>query len=126
MDPRLQRAIGALLVTALAGLAVLIASGDRAIGDGLTIDTPRITDAQREAGPRYDPSVPEADRVWIEAALAAARPEAQRLIAEVDGLVEYRVHRGDPLGVTRSQVSPLGARFEISFDVAMLDGERAQ
>jgi hypothetical protein len=126
MDPRLQRAIAALLVTALAGFAVLIAAGDRAIGDGVSIDTPRISDAERAAGARYDPSVPEPDRAWIEASLAAARPEAQRLIAEVDGLVEYKVHHGDPLGVTRSEVSPLHARFEISFDVASLDGDRGQ
>jgi len=126
MDPRLQRAIVALLVTALAGFAVLIAAGDRAIGDGVSIDTPRISEAERAAGARYDPSVPEADRAWIEASLAAARPEAQRLIAEVDGLVEYKVHHGDPLGVTRSEVSRLHARFEISFDVASLDGQRTQ
>jgi hypothetical protein len=126
MAPRLQRAIVALLVTALAGFAVLIAAGDRAIGDGVSIDTPRISKAERAAGARYDPSVPEPDRAWIEASLAAARPEAQRLIAEVDGLVEYKVHHGDPLGVTRSEVSPLQARFEISFDVASLDGQRTQ
>jgi hypothetical protein len=126
MAPRLQRAIVALLVTALAGFAVLIAAGDRAIGDGVSIDTPRISEAERAAGARYDPSVPEPDRAWIEASLAAARPEAQRLIAEVDGLVEYKVHHGDPLGVTRSEVSPLHARFEISFDVASLDGQRTQ
>jgi len=126
MDPRLQRAIVALLVTALAGFAVLIAAGDRAIGDGVSIDAPRISEAERAAGARYDPSVPEPDRAWIEASLAAARPEAQRLIAEVDGLVEYKVHHGDPLGVTRSEVSPLQARFEISFDVASLDGQRTQ
>ena len=126
MDPRLQRAIVALLVTALAGLTVLIAAGDRAVGDDVSIDTPRISEAERAAGARYDPSVPEADRTWIEASLAAARPEAQRLIAEVDGLVEYKVHHGDPLGVTRSEVSPLHARFEISFDVSSLDGQRTQ
>src|SRR5918994_1110376 len=126
MDPRLQRAAAALLVLAIAGLAVLIASGERAIGDGLSIDTPRITRAERAASARYAPTVPEADRVWIEAALASARPEAQRLIAEVDGLVTYQVHRGDPLGVTRSRISPLRAHFEISFDVTLLDGERAQ
>jgi hypothetical protein len=70
--------------------------------------------------------VPAADRDWVVTAIAAARPEAQRLIAEVDGLVEYQVHRGDPLGLTSSQVSPLRARFVVSFDVGLLDGERAQ
>src|SRR5688500_14287531 len=104
MDPRSLRAVAALLAAAVAGLALLIASGERAIGDGLSPDTPRITGAQREATARYAGAVPERDRGWIEAAIAAARPEAQRLIAEVDGLVTYEVHRGDPLGLTRSSV----------------------
>jgi hypothetical protein len=126
MDPRLLRAVAALLAAALAGLALLIATDDRAIGDGLSPDTPRITGPQRDATARYADAVPTRDREWIESAIAAARPEAQRLIAEVDGLVEYQIHRGDPLGVTRSEVSPDGARFVISFDVASLDGDRGQ
>jgi hypothetical protein len=126
MDPRMLRAAVALLLAALAGLALVIATDDRAIGDGLSYDTPRITTAERDATARYSPSVPVADRAWIEAAVASARPEAQRLIAEVDGLVEYQVHRGDPVGVTRSRISPAGASFAISFDVASLDGERRQ
>lgn len=126
MDTRHLRAVAALLVAALAGLALLIGSDDRAIGGGLSPDTPRITGAERDETARYADTVPQRDRDWIEAALAAARPEAQRLIAEVDGLVEYQVHRGDPLGLTRSEVSPDGARFVISFDVNSLDGDRGQ
>ena len=106
MDSRHQRGALAILVAALAGLALLMTSGDRAIGDGISLDRPRITGAERDAGATYGPAVPEADRAWIEAAIASARPEAQRLIAEVDGLVTYQVHRGDPLGVTRSEITP--------------------
>ena len=107
--------------------ALLIATDDRAIGDGLSLDTPRITRGRARRRPRATrPACREADRDWIEAAIAAARPEAQRLIAEVDGLVAYQVHRGDPLGVTRSRVAPDGASFVISFDVASLDGDRRQ
>ena len=126
MDSRPIRAAAALLAAALAGGALLIGSGDRAIGDGLSPDTPRITGAERDATARFSAGVPVADRDWIVTAIAAARPEAQRLIAEVDGLVEYRVHRGDPLGVTRSTVGPDGADFVISFDVGSLDGYRRQ
>ena len=126
MDPRSQRAAVAILVAALAGLAFLLTAHDRAIGDGLSLDRPRISGPEREAGARYAPSVPQADRAWIEAAIASARPEAQRLIAEVDGLVEYQVHRGDPLGVTRSLITPTKASFVISFDVTSLDGQRMQ
>jgi hypothetical protein len=126
MDPRQLRAIAALIAAVLAGLLLLAAVDDRAIGDGVSLDRPRITAAQRDATARYAATVPERDRRWIEAAIAAARPEAQRLIAEVDGLVEYQVHRGDPLGVTRSEISPAGASFVISFDVTALDGHRGQ
>ena len=127
MDGRSLRSAAALAAAALAGAALLLGSGgDRAIGDGLSPDTPRITAAQRDAGARFSADVPQGDRAWILAGIAADRPEAQRLIAEVDGLVEYRVHRGDPLGFTQSHVGPGGADFVISFDVSSLDGLRRQ
>ena len=126
MDTRLLRAIVALLAAALAGGALLVTTSDRGIGDGLSSDTPRITGAERDATAGFAAGVPAADRAWIQAAVAAARPEAQRLIAEVDGLVEYQVHHGEPLGVTRSRVGPDGADFVISFDVGSLDGSRRQ
>ena len=125
MDSRLRGA-RALLGAAIAGLSLMISADERAAGDGVSLDKPRITAAQRNASASYASTVPPGDRQWIEAAIAAARPEAQRLIAEVDGLVTYQVHRGDPLGVTRSRVSPAGARFEVSFDVTSLDGDRGQ
>jgi hypothetical protein len=127
MDGRSLRSAAAVAAAAIAGAALLLGSGgDRAIGDGLTADTPRITAAQRDAGARFSADVPEADRAWILAGIAAARPEAQRLIGEVDGLVEYRIHRGDPLGYTQSRVGPGGADFVISYDVSALDGWRKQ
>ncbi len=125
MDSRLRGAL-ALLGAAIAGLSLMILADDRAAGDGGSLDRPRITTAQRDASATYASTVPPGDRRWIDGAIAAARPEAQRLIAEVDGLVTYQVHRGDPLGVTRSRVSPAGASFEVSFDVTSLDGDRGQ
>ncbi len=116
----------ALIGAAIAGLTLLISTDDRAIGDGISLDQPRITAAQRDASAAYASTVPARDRQWIEAAIASARPEAQRLIAEVDGLVSYEVHRGDPLGLTSSRVSPASASFVVSFDVASLDGDRGQ
>ena len=63
-----------------------------------------IDDEARAAGLRFAAAVTPADRAWILAAVQRARPEAARLIAEVDGLVEVRTElrdRGDAIGVTR-------------------------
>jgi hypothetical protein len=55
-----------------------------------------LTDAVRRATFSFDPAVAPADRQSILAAVGAARPEARRLIALVDGLVEVRI---GPTGV---------------------------
>src|SRR5687767_10161698 len=88
MDSRTLRAVAGMAAAALAGVALLIGSG-RAAGEGESPTGVRISEDQRSAGARFAAGVPGGDRAWIEAAVATARPEAQRLIAEVDGLVEY-------------------------------------
>jgi hypothetical protein len=120
-----------LLAIALFGLVVVgavlgLVSGD-AEGDGrLTTadgDTVIVTDEARAGTLTFDPSVTAGDREWILRAIARARPEAARLIAEVDGLVVVRTFAagGTTLGVTRG-----GERgFTVDFNVAYLNGERA-
>jgi hypothetical protein len=96
------------------------ADGRLTTTDGDTVD---VTAAARRAGLTFAPAVAAGDREWILMALAGARPEAARLIAEVDGLVEVRTiaEGGSTLGITRS--GPTG--FTVDFDVARLDGDRA-
>jgi hypothetical protein len=96
------------------------AHGVLTTSDGDTVD---VGDAARDAGLRFAPGVAPAQREWISAALARARPEAARLIAEVDGLVTMGtyVENGETLGVTRS--GPTG--FTVDFNVTRLDGDRA-
>jgi hypothetical protein len=55
-----------------------------------------LAQSTRRAGFAFDPAVAPADREAFLAAVAAARPEARRLIALVDGLVEVRI---GPTGV---------------------------
>jgi hypothetical protein len=55
-----------------------------------------LSDGVRRATFSFDPTVAPADRQAFLAAVAAARPEARRLIALVDGLVEVRI---GPTGV---------------------------
>src|SRR5215218_274163 len=119
-------------------LAILVAGGlalalvpdavrERVRADGrLTTadgDTVEITGAARAADLRFTSAVAPADRAWIQAAIAQARPEAARLIAEVDGLVQVGadVSGEGVLGVTRS--GPRG--FSIDLDLARLDNDRA-
>ena len=122
-----------MLVIVLAGaiaLAVVVPgvkrhqaaqAGVLTTSDGDTVD---VTRAARAAGPVFAADMPAADRAWVRAALASARPEAARLIAEVDGLVRFSVFSGGPdapLGVTRSHERG----FDVSFNVAQLDGRHA-
>jgi hypothetical protein len=111
---------------------VLVVGGARAFAgkppEGVLLtedgDTIIVTSEARAAGLRFAPEVAPADRAWIMAAIAAARPEAAALLAEVDGLVTVGVLAplGDgTLGVTRS--GPMGFRVEL--DVTRLNADRA-
>ena len=125
-------AVRLLIILVLGTLAIAIvvpgverhraaATGVLTTSDGDTVD---ISAAARAAGPAFAPDVPAADRAWVRTALAAARPEAARLIAESDGLVRFSVFSAGPeapLGVTRSHAHG----FDVSLNVAQLNGLRA-
>jgi hypothetical protein len=120
-----------LLAIAVFGLvvigAVLPVVMDKAQGDGrLTTsdgDTVDITDEARSAGFTFAPGVAAGDREWILQAIARARPEAARLIAEVDGLVVVGTFSagGTTLGITRGHERG----FTVDLNVGYLNGERA-
>jgi hypothetical protein len=121
-----QRLVGIVIAGAIA-LAVLApvvksraqADGRLTTSDGDTVD---ITKQARSAGLRFAPGVASADREWIVAALDRARPEAARLIAEVDGLVVVGTFSdpGPTLGITRSHARG----FTVDLNIAFLDGHR--
>jgi hypothetical protein len=89
---------------------------------------PQLTKEIRAAGLAFDPSVAQGDRQLVEREIAAARPEARRLIGLVDGLVTIHVGPAtgggaDAVGLTAS--SPKG--FDVTLDLATVwqeDGER--
>jgi hypothetical protein len=120
------RTLGILVAFAVALAVVQQLVARNADSDGrLTTadgDTVEITGAARAAGLRFAAGVAPGDRDWILAAIARARPEAARLIAEVDGLVTIRTiaEGGNTLGITHT-----GARgFTIDLDIARLDNDR--
>jgi hypothetical protein len=93
--------------------------------------TAEITPEVRAATLRFSDAVQPGDRAWMLGAIASARPEAQQLIAEIDGLVEIDstlnvpgiVHVGAEGAIGLAHMSPEGAL--ITVDVRLLDGERA-
>jgi hypothetical protein len=74
---------------------------------------------------QFDPTVAEADRQAVLAAIASARPEAQALIHDVDGLVEVSVgpSGGHSVGVTQ-QVGR--ARYHVTFDLGTVAARYGQ
>jgi hypothetical protein len=113
-----------LLILIGVGVVLVGAASRRQPAAGqATGGAPEITPALREATLRFAPEVTPQDRAWILAALARARPEAQRLIAEVDGLVEVRtdLDREHAIGLTHVE----GDSVSVSVDVRALNGDRA-
>src|SRR5215207_6984680 len=64
-----------------------------------------VSAEQRAATLRFTATVAPKDRAWILAAVASARPEARRLIDEVDGLIEVRtdLSSADAIGMAQMQ-----------------------
>jgi hypothetical protein len=117
----MQRAVIVIVVCAL--VAAFAAHARSARSEG-------ITPAIRANAANFD-NVAPADRAWIQASIASARPEARRLIDEVDGLIDFRTDLNQP-GSSYPSVSEAigltdfsGARAVIALDVGRLDGERA-
>src|SRR6186713_1662834 len=85
------RLLAVLIAAAVALAAAKVGAEVSRPPDGALLsadgDTVMVTSAARAAGLTFSPTVPAADQQWILAAVAAARPEAARLIAEVDGMI---------------------------------------
>jgi hypothetical protein len=82
-----------------------------------------VSAEQRAATLRFAATVAPKDRAWILAAVASARPEARRLIDEVDGLIEVRtdLSSADAIGMAQMQ----DGQATVSLDARLLNGERA-
>jgi hypothetical protein len=121
----MQRALIVIVVCALLSGFALHALSARSDASGTG-----ITAADRDAPLKLDHVAPQ-DRAWILATIAAARPEAQRLIAEVDGLVELRTDLHSPSATYPGADQAIGlTQFPghgavVALDAGLLDGERA-
>ena len=113
----------ALVVIVACVIVVLVGARMRTDAGLAAQGAPEISDETRAAGLRFAPTVAPQDRAWILAAIEAARPEAQRLIAEVDGLVEIRTDLPYGVAIGLAQLSSDGA--VVNFDLRSLNGDRA-
>jgi hypothetical protein len=110
-----RQLLGALvvLVVAIGGVTFAAPSNSPAVKS----PTARaITPTLRAATFTYDPSVDPASRQLIEQSIAGARPEAQRLIGAVDGLVTLRVGTTGP--DTAGTTQPGGGRYVVTLDIS--------
>ncbi len=110
------RIIQGLAVAAVCAVlaAVLLVRHERA-------SAAEISPAVRARGLQFDPAVSASDRAWILAAEHAARPEAARLLDEIDGLVVVgTVYEPDLPWV--GMADPNTDR--VTFNLSYLDGNR--
>ncbi|HEX6025858.1 MAG TPA: hypothetical protein VFZ00_27955 [Solirubrobacter sp.] len=100
---------------------VLLALAFSGCGGG---DEPPITPEVRAASLRFAPEVGDAERQWVLAAIDQARPEARRLIDDVDGMVTVTTwqNRND-LAVGLMTTSGNGA-YTVSLNLAFLNADR--
>jgi hypothetical protein len=132
MSARQQRsyiALGAVILVVFGVLPLLpkLVDAARRPASGVA----EITDGVRAATLTFDEGVAPADRAWILAAIASARPEAQQLVAEVDGLVTIDTALNRPGTITFGAEHAIGLMHfgasgaNVSLDVTKLDGDRA-
>jgi hypothetical protein len=117
----------ALAIVAVLAVAALLPVG----GSGAGAKRAKgITPEIRAAGPSFAAGVTPGQRAWILAAIAEARPEAQRLVHEIDGLVTFEVLDAPggsmevPMGITQYSVADGPGPTRIGLNMRELDGRR--
>jgi hypothetical protein len=114
--------LGVLLVLSLGLFALRLhsraqaAAGDRGVG--------QISAQERTATFTFDPAVAPADRDAFLTAVSHARPEAQALIAAVDGLVD--VHIASTEAGTVGTTQSVGNRYGVTVNLGVVSSRYGQ
>ena len=103
----------ALVALVLAVLATAHGHAAHAAAAGRTIG--QVSAQERAATFTFDPTVAPADRAAFLLAVSHARPEAQRLIATVDGLVDVHVAT-TPQGIVGT-TQQIGSRYSVTVNL---------
>lgn len=107
------------LIVPLLLLANLVRSGPLPVDAPATGEPHRLKAEHVAAGFTFGPSVTEADRAAVLAAVSSARPEAQRLIGLVDGMTTVEVGPAAG-GRAAGTAADLGDRYELRLDLGLV------
>lgn len=86
----------------------------------------RLPAATRRAGPRFAAGVHPQDQAVILAAITSARPEAQRLIGAVDGLVDFEVGEAEEGAVGSTYFGGGSERYRIVLELGPIHANFGQ
>jgi hypothetical protein len=114
--------LAVLLVLSLGGFTLRMHSRAQAPGGGRSVG--QISAQERAATFTFDPDVPAADRDAFLTAISRARPEAQALIAVIDGLVD--VHIGVTDAGTVGTTQSVGDRYDVTVNLGMVSRRYGQ
>ncbi len=114
--------LAVLLVLSLGGFVLRMHSRAQATIGGRAVG--QVSAQERAATFTFDPGVPAADRDAFLNAVSHARPEAQALIAVVDGLVDVHIGVTDAgtVGVTQS----VGDRYDVTVNLGVVSRRYGQ
>ena len=114
-----------LLIAGAIAVAAVSAAANKRKPDGVLLtedgQTVEVTAEARAATLRFAAAVPPADRAWVLAAIAAARPEAQALLGEVDGMTTVGALAA-PDGITLGVAQGGPSGFSVDLDLVALGG----
>ncbi|HMJ36878.1 MAG TPA: hypothetical protein VK501_23435 [Baekduia sp.] len=84
----------------------------------------RVTATERAATFAFDPAAAPADRDAVLLAVSHARPEAQRLIAAIDGIVD--VHVASTAAGIAGTTQSVGPRYSVTLNLAVVSRRYGQ
>jgi hypothetical protein len=113
-----------LVIAGLLAAALYLRAHPQAVAGAQDRQVGEITAAERAATLTFPPGIAPADQAAIQQAIADARPEAQQLIAAVDGLTDI-VIAGTAEGVVGTTESD-GDRYRVTLNLGLASRIKGQ
>jgi hypothetical protein len=114
-----------LVIVGLLAAALYLRAHPQATAGAQARQVGEISDAERAATFAFAPGTAQADQDAIVHAVADARPEAQQLIAAIDGVTDVVV-AGTEAGVAGTTSSKTGDRFTVTLNLGLAARSKGQ